>query len=324
MASVVQSYLGVYSDCFSVLGVLATAYVALKIFRWEYNFLKEHFLGPALGLSANVKKAGPWAVVTGCTDGIGKAYAEQLAKKGLNIVLMSRTQSKLDDLARDLESRFHIQTRVIAVDFTQTEIYSRIERELQGLEIGTRSGAVNNVGMAYELPEYFFNIPNREKMVKDMLNCNMLSMVMMTSIVTPGMIERGRGNVINIASSAAERPLPLLALYSASKVFMDYLTKALQIEYGSKGITFQSVRPNFVATKLSGIRRSNPFCPYPDQYVRAALATLGITNSTNGYFMHTIQSTITVLLPDFVVFNFLKSARKGALKRIERKKAKEN
>nr|ADF80270.1 17-beta hydroxysteroid dehydrogenase 12 [Haliotis diversicolor supertexta] len=321
MASAVQSYLGVYSDCFSVLGVLATAYVALKLFRWEYNFLKQHFLGPALGLSVNVKKAGPWAVVTGCTDGIGKAYAEQLAKKGPNIVLMSRTQSKLDDLAKDLEGRFHIQTRVIAVDFTQPEIYSRIERELQGLEIGT---LVNNVGMAYELPEFFFNIANREKTVKDMLNCNMLSMVMMISIVTPGMIERGRGYVINIASSAGERPMPLLALYSASKVFMDYLTKALQIEYGSKGITFQSVRPNFVATKLSGIRRSNPFCPYPDQYVRAALATLGISNATNGYFMHTIQSTITALLPDFVVFNFLKSARKGALKRLERRKAKEN
>ncbi|XP_067656067.1 very-long-chain 3-oxoacyl-CoA reductase-like [Haliotis asinina] len=321
MASDVQSYLGEYSDCFSVLGVLATAYVALKIFKWEYDFLKEYFLGPALGLSANVKKAGPWAVVTGCTDGIGKAYAEQLAKKGLNIVLMSRTQSKLDDLAKDLESRFQIQTRVIAVDFTQPEIYSKIERELQGLEIGT---LVNNVGMSYEYPEFFFNLANREKMIKDMLNCNLLSMVMMTSIVTPGMTERGRGYVINIASSAAERPLPLLALYSATKVAMDYFTKALQIEHGSKGITFQSVMPYFVATKLSGIRRSNPFCPYPDKYVRAALGTLGISNATNGYFMHTIQSAIMGLLPDFIAFKFLKSARKSAIKRKERKKAKEN
>ncbi|XP_071100112.1 very-long-chain 3-oxoacyl-CoA reductase-like [Haliotis cracherodii] len=321
MASAMQSYFGAYNECFSVLGALAAAYIAFKTFRWVYQFLTEHFLGPALGLSADVTKAGPWAVVTGCTDGIGKAYTEQLAKKGLNIVLISRTQSKLDDLAKELESRYHIQTRVIAVDFTRPDIYSRIERELQGLEIGT---LVNNVGMAYELPEYFLDIPNVEKMVKDMLNCNMLSMVMMSSIVAPGMAERRRGYVINIASSAGERPLPLLALYSATKVFMDYFTKALQIEYGSRGITFQSVRPNFVATKLSGIRRSNPFCPFPDQYVRAALATLGTSNSTNGYFMHTLQSAVTILLPDFVIFRTLKMARKSAIKRKERRKAKEN
>ena len=66
----------------------------------------------------NLKKYGDWAVVTGCTDGIGKAYAEKLAKKGLNIVLLSRSFDKLNELSIFITEKYKVKTKVIAVDFT--------------------------------------------------------------------------------------------------------------------------------------------------------------------------------------------------------------
>ena len=75
----------------------------------------------------NLKKYGDWAVVTGCTDGIGKAYAEKLAKRGLNIVLVSRSLDKLNELSEDLVNKYRISTKVIAVDFTGNTKYSKLK-----------------------------------------------------------------------------------------------------------------------------------------------------------------------------------------------------
>lgn len=95
----------------------------------------------------NVKSYGKWAVVTGCTDGIGKAYAEQLAKRGLSIVLISRTLEKLNEQAKELQDRFKVETKVIAADFTEpNSIYPNIRTQLADLDIGI---LVNNVGMSY-------------------------------------------------------------------------------------------------------------------------------------------------------------------------------
>ncbi|ESO82370.1 hypothetical protein LOTGIDRAFT_134665, partial [Lottia gigantea] len=229
------------------------------------------------------------SVVTGCTDGIGKAYAEQIAKKGINVVLISRTQSKLDELATEIESKYKVETKTIAVDFSRTDIYDKIRVGLTGLDIGT---LVNNVGMSYSFPEYFADLENREKVLIDMINTNMTSCSMMTSIVLPGMLERRRGIIINIASSSALSPLPLLTVYAATKAYMDFFSRGLNEETASKGVIHQVVVPGFVATKLSKIRRANLFAPTPSTFVCSALATVGIESRTFGYWSHVIMVSI--------------------------------
>ena len=97
------------------IGVLFIGYTIIKSSLRLWNNLSTFFLSSG---SLNLKKYGSWAVVTGCTDGIGKAYAEALAKKGLNIVLISRTLEKLQEQAKFIEEKYKVETKVISADFT--------------------------------------------------------------------------------------------------------------------------------------------------------------------------------------------------------------
>ncbi|MEQ2290224.1 hypothetical protein AMECASPLE_001258 [Ameca splendens] len=78
----------------------------------------------------------PLSVVTGATDGIGKAYAEELARRGFAIILISRSQEKLDDVSKAIASKCGVETKTIAADFSAIDIYTKIEEGLTGLEIG--------------------------------------------------------------------------------------------------------------------------------------------------------------------------------------------
>ncbi|XP_033117960.1 very-long-chain 3-oxoacyl-CoA reductase-like [Anneissia japonica] len=211
---------GEYNRIFAAVGAATVCYLTFKIVSSVLRGLKAYYVSRTLGLNANLAKLGKWAVVTGATDGIGKAYAEQLAKLGLNIVLISRTLSKLQATASEIESRYKVKTRVIAVDFCLgPEIYSDIEEKLADLEIGV---LVNNVGMAYDFPKYFLEIENAKKTIVDILNCNCLSMAMMTQICLPQMQQRRKGAVINISSASGLTPCPLLTVYSATKVLFQF------------------------------------------------------------------------------------------------------
>jgi 17beta-estradiol 17-dehydrogenase / very-long-chain 3-oxoacyl-CoA reductase len=109
---------------FEYVGVLFLGYTLLKTSLRIFNNVGTFFLG--IG-SLNLKKYGSWAVVTGCTDGIGKAYAENLAKKGLNIVLISRTLEKLQEQAKSIKEKYKVETKVISADFTGKFYYYNIK-----------------------------------------------------------------------------------------------------------------------------------------------------------------------------------------------------
>lgn len=174
--------------------------------------------------------------MTGATDGLGKAYARQLAGRGLDVVLVSRTQAKLDATADEILAEHpgrHV--KCVRADFTDADtaaVYGHLARELHGLDVGV---LVNNVGLSYPHPEYFLRASEEQekgpaaasglgpRLFDDMVRCNVTSVLNMCRIVMPGMVERRRGCVINISSTAARIPCPLLTVYGATKVSAYYI-----------------------------------------------------------------------------------------------------
>ncbi|XP_018421321.1 PREDICTED: very-long-chain 3-oxoacyl-CoA reductase-like [Nanorana parkeri] len=278
----------VFYQGLTLLGFLALGHLVLKhTFKLLKGF-RVHIL--SRWWRVNLKKYGGWAVVTGATDGIGKCYAKELAKRGFNVVLISRTLEKLQKVAAEIEQQSGRKTRIIQADFTGgAEIYPKIEEGLKDLDIGI---LVNNVGMSKAAPTGFLSSGDLNKSITDMMNCNVLSMLHMIRILLPRMVERKKGLIINISSEAGTHPYPRITLYSATKVFMDYFSRSLNIDYQSKGVTVQSVMPLMVSTNMTLNTKPNLLVKTADDYAREALNTAGLTSRTSGCLSHTIQSFV--------------------------------
>ncbi|XP_060032552.1 very-long-chain 3-oxoacyl-CoA reductase isoform X2 [Erinaceus europaeus] len=204
--------------------------------------------------------------------------------------------------------KFKVETKTIAVDFTSEDIYAKIKTVLEGLKIGV---LVNNVGMSYEYPEYFLDIPDLDNTIKKLININVLSVCKMTQLVLPGMVERSKGVILNISSASGTFPIPMLTIYSATKAFVDFFAQCLHEEYKSKGIFVQSVVPYFVATKLAKIRRPTLDKPSSQTFVKAAIKTVGLQSRTNGYPIHSLMGALQSLLPSWISFKMIMNMNKA-------------
>uniref|UniRef100_A0A8D2EJP0 17beta-estradiol 17-dehydrogenase n=1 Tax=Theropithecus gelada TaxID=9565 RepID=A0A8D2EJP0_THEGE len=159
-----------------------------------------------------LRSMGQWAVITGAGDGIGKAYSFELARHGLDVVLISRTLEKLEATATEIERTTGRSVKIIQADFTKDDIYEHIKEKLTGLEIGI---LVNNVGMLPNLlPSHFLNAPDE---IQSVIHCNITSVVKMTQLILKHMESRRKGLILNISSGIALFPWPLYSMYSASK-----------------------------------------------------------------------------------------------------------
>ena len=143
-----------------------------------------------------MKKLGKWAVVTGATDGIGKAYAMALAKKGMSVVLISRTESKLQAVAQEISEKCpDVETSYVVCDYSKFDENARttVSKAISGLEVGV---LVNNVGVSYAYPKFFHELSENE--VADLMMMNVDSTTWMTKMVIGGMVERKKGAILNI------------------------------------------------------------------------------------------------------------------------------
>ncbi|XP_063152785.1 17-beta-hydroxysteroid dehydrogenase type 3 [Candoia aspera] len=238
------------------------------------------------------RSMGEWAVITGAGDGIGRAYSLELARHGLNVVLISRSLKNLEKVACEIEQTTRRMVKIIQADFTENDMYENIEENLQGLEIGI---LVNNVGMLpNRFPRHFLNIPDKDK---DLINCNIMSVTKMTRIVLKQMVARKKGLILNLSSAIGTFPCPFYAIYSASKAFVYTFSKALQVEYKPKGIVIQAVTPFAVSTPMSMNKEPNLITKTAEEFARESLSYVMFGDETFGCLAHEILARFIQCIP---------------------------
>ena len=215
------------------------------------------------------ERYGEWALVTGASAGIGGELARALAAEGLSLVLVARREERLHALATELERDHGVATRVVAADLASPEGAPRVLDAVADLEIAL---LVNNAGVGYA--GRFDRQETRRLCEMVQLNC--ATPVLLTSRLLPPMRERGRGAVIFTGSVSGRQPLPLHALYSASKAFDLFLGEALWAELQGSGVDVLVLEPGSTETEFQQVAEEIPH-PGADarEVARAALDALG-------------------------------------------------
>src|SRR4051812_10930428 len=188
------------------------------------------------------------SLVTGASSGIGAAIAEELASRGHSVALVARREERLRTLATELTSSYGVTAEVICADLGEAEGRDHLADELRSrgrvVEV-----LVNNAGFGHQAD---FATSPRERMV-EMVTLNVETVVDLTSRFLTGMVDRGRGSVINIASTAAFQPLPGSAVYAASKSFVLSFSEANRTELRGSGVTVTAVCPGPVRTEFMDV-----------------------------------------------------------------------
>jgi uncharacterized protein len=175
-------------------------------------------------------KYGPWALVAGASDGVGAAFAEGLAQRGVNVVLLARRQALLDEVAAGITARNGVQTRTLAIDLATPDAASQVVAAIDDLEIGFLvycAGADPN----FE-PFLAHSIEDAEAMVQR--NC--IVPMQLCHRLAPAMVQRGSGGIVLFGSGAGLAGGPNMVAYAATKAFDMVFTEALWSELHDKGV----------------------------------------------------------------------------------------
>ncbi|WP_328484324.1 SDR family oxidoreductase [Streptomyces sp. NBC_00377] len=200
------------------------------------------------------------AVVTGASAGLGTAYAQRLADRGYDLILVARNTARLETLATDIRRRTGRAVDVVSADLTDAAQIAVVEERLRTDE--SIEMLVNNAGAALLTPLTGSDAAAYEALI----NLNMTSLTRLTIAVLPGLTARGRGTVVNISSAMALNIMPISAVYSGTKSYVLTFTQALQQELAESPVTVQAVLPGAVRTDLwdsSGV----DLATFPDEIV---------------------------------------------------------
>ncbi|KAH9625121.1 hypothetical protein KSS87_005826 [Heliosperma pusillum] len=282
-----------YIIFFLFLGFFTVLKTLFTVLKWVYvSFLRR---------PKNLKKYGSWAVVTGPTDGIGKGFAIQLAKKGLNLVLIGRNPEKLTDVTAVIKGKFpNVEVKSVVVDFSGDLDAGvlKIKESIEGLDVGV---LINNVGVSYPYARYFHEV--EEDLLKNLIKVNVEGISKVTHAVLPNMIKRRKGAIVNIGSGAAIviPSDPLYSVYAATKAYVDQFSRCLYVEYKNLGIDVQCQVPLYVATKMASIKRSSFFVPSTEGYAKAGIRHIGYEPRCTPYWPHSLLWGVASCIPEFII-----------------------
>lgn len=176
----------------------------------------------------------PKALITGASSGIGLELARIFARERYDVVLVARSEERLKDIAAELRAAHNIAVEVIVKDLSTAEAASEIHRQAGRVDV-----LVNNAG--FGLYGKFTDFPLADDL--NLMHLNMDAVVALTRLFLPAMIDARSGRILNVASTAAFQPGPLMALYYASKAFVLYFSEAIANELQGTGVTVTVLCP---------------------------------------------------------------------------------
>ncbi|HEF4762965.1 TPA: SDR family oxidoreductase [Pseudomonas putida] len=216
------------------------------------------------------------ALITGASSGIGAVYADRLARQGYDLILVARSQAKLDALANRLSDETGRHVQVVAADLKDQADLLRVEQLLRSDASITL--LVNNAGVGAVMPLLASPVDD----MQDMIALNITALTRLAYAVAPGFVARGAGTVINIASIVAFAPEVLNGVYGGTKAFVLALSQSMHRELAEQGVRIQAVLPGATATDFWS-EAGNPVENLPREIVMSAeemvdAALVGLAN----------------------------------------------
>jgi short-subunit dehydrogenase len=215
------------------------------------------------------ERYGPWALVTGASDGIGRAMAQYLARSGLNLLLAARRKPLLDDLAHDLETSFGILARTVEVDLSTKTGVDHLLREAEAIDIGLVVAAAgfgtSGDFLASELSDEL-----------EMIDVNCRAVAALAYSCGWRLVERGRGGLVLMSSLVAFQGVPRASNYAATKAYVQALAEGLDRELEPHGVDVLASAPGPVRSGFaSRASMVMGFAQSPDEVARGTLTALG-------------------------------------------------
>lgn len=183
-------------------------------------------------------------LITGASDGIGAVYADRLARRGHDLILVARRADKLGALAEQLRNNTGVSVDVIAADLANPDDLARVETRLRDDDAIT--GLINNAGIAGETSF----VEADPAQLTTLINLNILAVTQLAAAIAPRLAAKGSGAIINVSSVTALIPDGFTATYPASKAYVLAFSEALQVELGAKGVRVQAVLPGATRTPI--------------------------------------------------------------------------
>lgn len=190
------------------------------------------------------------ALITGASAGLGESYAKLFAADKHDVILVARRRDRLDTLAAQLREKHGIQAHVIDADLARADGVERVISEVKRLGLADDvEFLVNNAGFATNGP---FSASDTQREL-DEIHVNITALVILTRAFLPAMVERKRGRILNIGSTAGFQPGPFMATYYATKAFVNSFTEALWFELKGTGVTATVSCPGAVHTEFAQV-----------------------------------------------------------------------
>ena len=191
-------------------------------------------------------------VITGASSGIGAELARGLAGRGFSLLLVARRGDRLDDLANEVGKEYSVAVEVMPLDLSHGRSRAKLADRLRAEPI---AGLCNSAG--FGTSGVFYTLPLERE--SEEVTLNALASMELTHAALPGMVQRGAGAVLNIASIAGFQPMPYMAVYSATKAFVQTFSEAVHEELHGTGVSVTVLCPGPVPTEWAAIANAERF-----------------------------------------------------------------